>query len=163
MRWRILLIAGAVALVGLAIGFWASVKTKKPPPVTYMGRPIPPEGLVIDSQSKDPGDPRNAEEDFRRLYAAMTAYRAKTGKLPNPGQLMQMTGEEVEGISLRPEDLQNPDALKAEGPSARLRNRRKFEYMAAWARPRYDGRPKPAQPPEGERDVWIVSNPLRQE
>src|SRR4051794_20202019 len=72
------------------------------------GRAIPPEGLVV-SEGSDRGDVQNAVRDFKRLYAAIVAYRKKYAELPSVNQLFDLSKPLVEGFQLTPEDLNNPD------------------------------------------------------
>jgi hypothetical protein len=120
------------------------------------GRAIPVGGLVVDPQSVGhPGDPANAERDFRRLYQAMTRFRAVEKRLPTPRELMDTSRPIVPGLQLTKEDLNNPDERYAEGPDGRRGLNRTFDYVLAYVRPREDGAPKPAFLKSGERDVWL--------
>jgi hypothetical protein len=127
---------------------------------TLDGRTVSEKGtLEYPNSVGHPGDPEEAVKDFKRIYAAMDAYRKKHGKLP-PGlnELAELPASDPSHLTR--EDLQNPDWQYSEDPGA----------LAGWERPlcdyaqrflmkkRPDGTPLPAFPADGERDVWVKSD-----
>ncbi len=144
------LAVGAVVALGLGTGAFLARRTDAPK--LWNGKPIPKGGFWTDPQGRNLGDPRNAERDLRRIYAAMVGFRKRTGRLPDLIELMGDT-EGTSKVGLTPDDLKNPDARYADGyrPSENLST-----YMFPYIGPRPDGTPKPALPARGERDVWVA-------
>jgi hypothetical protein len=92
-------------------------------------------------------------KDFRRIYAAMDAYRKRHKGFPRSLQDLVKRGQ------LTKEDLQNPDWKYAEDPDALAgKEQPACVYAQNFLVKRPDKTPKPAFPKKGELDVWLYSN-----
>ncbi|HVL38412.1 MAG TPA: hypothetical protein VM328_03375 [Fimbriimonadaceae bacterium] len=152
-RWPLVaLTIPALAAGGWYLGGWSRPRVSPPQPKYFDGRIIPPEGLVVNPRGVDPGDPANAEKDFRRFYQAIVQYRARHGRFPQVKELLDFSKPIVPGgIQLTAKDWDNPDAEKADLP-----RRRDWCYGYNLPKvPRPNGAPKPVFPKPGERDVWM--------
>jgi len=130
---------------------------------TYEGQPIPEEGLARNPAGVNKGDPENAYRDLRRIYGALTAFRARHSRLPKtPWELLE-AGKRGE-VDLKNEDYINPDVahtdnetlqkeLKA-GKEIGLNQSYGFEFCG----PMPDGKPVPVFPPEDKPVVWASSS-----
>jgi hypothetical protein len=154
----------AVISAGAAIGGIVGFRAAQPRRIeSYNGIPIPDAGLVIDPQGVGhPGDPANSDEDFRVIYAAIDKFRHANKRLP---KMVELVGSRANGFhGLVPADAwTNPDTQYADGPDPSKRASKMFQYILNIASPRLDGKPKPAFPKNGERDVWLVAEQCARE
>lgn len=127
---------------------------------TFDGRQLAPEGtLEFPNTVGHKGDPLEAVKDFKRIYAALIAFRKVHSRLPNLGELLDVSKPLVKGVQLSREDLQNPDWQYSEDPMALAGKKQpSCPYAINFAAKRPDGTPKPAFPRKGELDVWLFSN-----
>lgn len=149
------LIIAAVAAVLIAVGLYVFVRWAYHGPLNFDGREIPPWGLVNNPRAiGQPGHPEEVEAAFRRIYPAMIAFRRIHGRLPTPQELEDWSKPIAPGIQLTQADFKFKDDYLSDGysPLDRHASELTFSYEA----PRPDGSPKPADPPPGEKDVWLV-------
>lgn len=144
----------AVITGGLAVGIVAAILLRPKQEYLYEGHKIPSGGLILHPRGSNPGDPQNAITRFRKIYAAMTAYRNQNRKLPTISELLDFS-HPLGGIQLSESDFNPPDMRYADGYIEGQKNPSSF--MFSYIQPRPDGSPKPAFPKRGERDVWLVS------
>jgi hypothetical protein len=121
------------------------------------GRLIPPRGLRVNPVGLT-GLTRDSESDFKKLYKAIRAYGAKTGKFPDdPRVLIEFTREWSVSDRITPDAFCSPDYKKSDyyfdGDDG-------FSYKWTYRSPRPDGSPKPLVPGKGERDTWLVTDVL---
>lgn len=151
-RW-ILLTAG-----GISIGAFAALQVpiREPRPSGKVG-PAAEQGVVMNPLGAlHPGDPANAERDFRVIYRAMDAFRRKRRRLPSLGELTGTPANHYKGLV--PADAwTNPDSAYEDGANPEQWAKGRFQYMFSYQAPRFDGTVKPAFPKNGERDVWMVA------
>ncbi|RYG31056.1 hypothetical protein EON81_23720 [bacterium] len=145
--------------IGLALGatLFGTLLLKRREQLRWYGQDVPESGLVLNPKGANPGDPLNAERDFARIYQGMIAFRKQFGRLPTAKEL------DVERLQsgpfpLRQEDLESPDYKLADG--VKLDTDHKGYVYDYWVPPRLNGKPKPAYPAPGERDVWISSGDI---
>jgi hypothetical protein len=118
------------------------------------GRLIPIGGLMVNPHGLD-GLQNDSEEDFRKLYGALTAYAKTNSRLPeDPRELVAFTSEWPANRRVTEEAFYSPD-YKSSDVYSPLDE--KFSYMWAYRSPRADGTSKPAFPKRGERDVWLAT------
>ncbi len=129
----------------------------RPAPKAYAfdGVPIPKAGLVVNPAGERPGDPAEAERDFRRIYQALTAFRDAHRRLPTPLELIG-DGKSPSQVGLTMADFQTPDYKESDGHSANRWNATQYELSYLSDRP--DGTRKPDFPASGERDVWMTTD-----
>ncbi|RYG96228.1 MAG: hypothetical protein EON58_12540 [Alphaproteobacteria bacterium] len=143
-----------IVVMGLGVGAFIALLPRFKESPEWDGKAIPKEGLVLNPEGKNLGDPENAAGDFKRVYAAMDAYRRANGKLPTLQELTDFKSPLAQGFQLSAEDLTTPDGKYADGYVPGQQN---LSYMFAFIQPRPNGKERPAFPAAGERDVWLVS------
>jgi len=151
-----IVLASAACLAGFLL---ARASLRKESLAVYQdGRKIPPSGLVIDPQGvNNPGDTRNAERDFRKIYKALITFRKSKGRLPKGGEFLTLNSDGESAVGLTHDDLHNPDRRFADGKDVREGAKLSCDYALAWLAKRKDGTKKPSFPKRGERDVWMIS------
>lgn len=121
----------------------------------YRGRVIPPEGLVENPLgATHPGDVAGGEAVLRRVLQKVLAFRSATGRLPTIPEICGPKADPRWAISGN--DLQVPDAQYSDGYDERFASQ--GQVALAFAAPRPDGKPKPAFPAAGERDIWLATD-----
>ena len=151
---RRLIVAGVAALL-IAVGLYVFDRWAYHGPLNFDGREIPPWGLVDNPRAiGHPGHPEEVEAAFRRIYPAMIAFRRIHGRLPTPQELEDWSKPLAPGHQLTQADFKFKDDYLNDGYSPL--DRHASELMLSYEAPRPDGSPKPADPPQGEKDVWLV-------
>ena len=146
----------AICASGAVIGVLLNFVWHPKPKYTFMGREIPEAGLVVNPQGAGhPGDPENAVKDFRRIYAAMDAFRHIHNRLPELKEITDFSKPLAPGFQLTKDDFNSPDRIYSDGYSPRDKT---LEYQFTYVQKRPDGTPRPAFPANGEKDVWMVSD-----
>ncbi|HVL38602.1 MAG TPA: hypothetical protein VM328_04340 [Fimbriimonadaceae bacterium] len=80
---------------------------------THEGKPIPPEGLILNESGSTFGDPENARKDMRRIHAALMTFRARYLRLPaTPWELLDAGKAGI--VDLNEDDYVNPDVRYAD-------------------------------------------------
>ena len=149
------IVAIGVVVFGIGAGVLFAY-LRRPEVHLYMNRQIPLEGLVVNPRGVNLGNPENAVKDLRRIGQAMLAYRSEHGALPPLAVLLNTSKPISSTVWLTDDDFKNPDSAYSDSfdPEDQGLSRYGFAFLA----PRPDGRPKPAYPKAGERDVWLVCN-----
>ena len=143
----------ALCAAGVLIGVLLNFVWHPKPKYVFMGREIPEGGLVVHPQGVGhPGDPENAVKAFRKIYAAMDAFRRINNRLPEPEEMMDFSKPLAPGHQLTREDFNTPDWPYSDRYLQKDRNPN-YQFTYYTARP--DGTPRPAFPAKGEKDIWF--------
>lgn len=138
-----------IALVAVVLGLWRLWPNGRNAVTTYMGRTVPPGGLVIHPNGVGhPGDPGNAEDDLQRIYRALHSFIRANRRFPTFAELTEKCG-------LSTSDFEVPDEKFSDSYAPGQHGRC---YGFAYLLPRPNGKPRPPEPAGGDRDVWLYSD-----
>ena len=154
MKNKRFLLLLSLAALGVGVGAVVGFLWKPVPKYTFLKREIPLGGLIVFPQGFGHlGDPENAVKDFRRIYAAMDAFRRIHNRLPTIKEVTDFSKPVAPGHQLTRDDFMTPDRIYSDTYLPTAQN---LDYAFAYMTSRPDGAERPAFPAAGEKDVWFV-------